>query len=387
MRIMTTIADIYPWRPSFEQELLLKASLLHGSSAQQAFEAWIRSVEIEELDSGSRRLLPLLYDNLKGEGIDHSFLVHCKKVYLEAWAKNRTLFGKITPLLQDLHKGGINTLVFKGVSLIVRYYRNFGLRPMSDFDILVPVQKALEAFGLLQKNGWTPRSESARTSPSDFMSIRHSCLFKNETKTELDLHWHILRECLGQEADDDFWEAADPLEINGFQTLCLTPADELFLICIHGSHWSNISPIRWITDAVMIIQSGLEIDWNRITAQAQKRRLILPIRTALLYLKDNFDIFLPPAFLKDLYHLPVSREELKEYKTRTLRRPSRVTFLPSEWLHYDRIAKDIGWPTGLAGFVKYLQNYWELENPQQVFAQLGRLAIKGITKPRPKRLN
>ena len=50
--------------PTKEQELLLKAALLKGEEAIKAWHEWKTCVDIEFIDHGSNRLLPLLYFNL-----------------------------------------------------------------------------------------------------------------------------------------------------------------------------------------------------------------------------------------------------------------------------------------------------------------------------------
>jgi hypothetical protein len=45
--------------PTEQQELLLKAALLKGEPAIQAWERWVSQVDINDLDQGSLRLTPL----------------------------------------------------------------------------------------------------------------------------------------------------------------------------------------------------------------------------------------------------------------------------------------------------------------------------------------
>jgi len=44
-----------------QQRLLLRAALLSGQDAIHAWENWIANVDIDRIDTGSYRLLPLLY--------------------------------------------------------------------------------------------------------------------------------------------------------------------------------------------------------------------------------------------------------------------------------------------------------------------------------------
>jgi hypothetical protein len=366
--------DYYNWRPSSDQELLLTAALQSGDLALQAWQKWSERLDLDQLDYGSRRLLPLLYHNLKAEGIDHPLMNQFKKMYIDTWAQNQIVFAKITPLLKSFREAGIETLLLKGAAMNLRYYRDYGLRPMSDFDVLVPNQRAFEAIGLVRQMGWKPQLKSPNRSLAAYLSVNHALHCLNPAQFDLDLHWHVLDECLGSDADLDFWEGADPGELNGVQTLCLNSADHLFHTCIHGARWNQMPPIRWVADAMTILKYPVEIDWKRMIGQAEKSHLSLSLRTTLKYLIDRYNAPVPSDFMKNLTSLPVTEWEFKEYQT-WIRQP--YANVPVLWAYYPRIAKDTGRHSGLLGFIKYLQDYWELEHIWQVPPSFGwRILIK-----------
>ena len=150
----------YTWLPSHERELLLKAALRSDQAGRAAWQEWNGAVDLDQLDPGSQRLLPLLYRNLRTQGIDHPWVAEFRKRYLDTWARNRILFGKISPVLQAFREKDLETLTLKGAALTVRYYRDYGLRPMDDFDFLVPLPRVQEAIGLVRTMGWMPNLRS-----------------------------------------------------------------------------------------------------------------------------------------------------------------------------------------------------------------------------------
>ncbi len=362
---MATSQNYYSWRPSSDQELLLKAALLNGPRALLAWQEWSQTLDLGRLDYSSRRLLPLLYHNLIVQQVDHAYTREFKKFYIETWAKNQTLFSQISPLLQSFGEAGIDTLILKGAGFIVRYYKDFGLRPMNDFDFLVPTRQINDAIILLRQLGWAPAKITSEKNLSMYLSTRHALLFLNSAKFELDLHWHVLKECLAVNADHDFWEGAIPIEINGLHTLGLDPADDLFHTCIHGVRWNDSPPIRWIADALTILSSHESIDWDRLIEQAEKCRLPFPLKHALTYLMDQFAAPIPQKFLETLNRIPVSKREIEEYRVQT-NRPGLFSYIPSMWIFYPRIAKDTGRAPGIFGFIKYLQNFWKLDHLWQM---------------------
>src|ERR1700690_1211616 len=203
----------YSWLPSHNQELLLKAALRSDQAGREAWQAWNSIVDLNHLDPGSQRLLPLLYRNLKTQEIDHPWVSEFRKRYLDTWAKNRILFGKISPLLQSFRDKDIETLVLKGAALTICYYKDYGLRPMDDFDFSVPFQRVHEAIELVRKMDWMPDLKSPDQLLAASIPILHGVHFKNPEGYGLDLHWHVLHECLSPEADQNFWEGAAPLVV------------------------------------------------------------------------------------------------------------------------------------------------------------------------------
>ena len=56
---MTPLFKYYKWRPTDDQELLLKAALFKGQAAKEAWKKWDAKNQIEQIDYGSYRLIPL----------------------------------------------------------------------------------------------------------------------------------------------------------------------------------------------------------------------------------------------------------------------------------------------------------------------------------------
>ena len=78
------------WLPSPTQLLLLQASLWRGERAFSAWTEWRhREPDLDTLDEGSYRLLPLLYRNLGPELAGNPDAGRLKGVYRRSWAANQ----------------------------------------------------------------------------------------------------------------------------------------------------------------------------------------------------------------------------------------------------------------------------------------------------------
>ncbi len=308
---MNTIkpADFYLATPN--QELLLKAALFSGEDALEAWSKWRDAVDWEgHFEPGSFRLLPLLYNNLHKHGVDDSAMGKLKVIYRQAWSKNQTLFHEMAKVIEFLQNAGIKTMLLKGASLSLLYYKNNGSRPMADIDVLVPLKQARLADELLQKAGWT--------SPFPLTELDliygHAIQLHNRLDKEFDLHWRPFNGCQ-DEYEKDFWDGAIPVKMANVDSMSPNPTDMLFHVIIHGVAWNPVPPIRWIADAITLINSDdFTIDWQRLINTAQKHHLNLRLKKGLQYLHDNFHPLIPPSVMKTIINLPVYYLEKIEYR-------------------------------------------------------------------------
>jgi hypothetical protein len=348
--------------PNQYQEYLLKASLLKGKEAIEAWYEWKSNVDVDQLDMGSRRLLPLLYRNLHTQGVEDPLVAKFKDVYRYAWSKNQTLFHNIATVLNEFHNAGIRTMILKGAALAVLHYKDYGLRPMNDFDLLVPTEQAPAAIDLLVKLGWTSVDKPLESINETYISVMHAAAFEDVSKFQIDLHWHTFSECCYPNADDDFWEDKVEVNFHGVPTHALNPTDQLLHVCVHGARWNRVSQLRWIADAVMIMNtSRSEIDWNRLITQAQKRYYILPLKDTMNYLRDLLNVPIPLSILKSIENIRISKNlERFEYWGRN-HLVRRMGFLPdyfARYLRYSWMAKTRNLSDQPIGFSRYLQHLW-----------------------------
>jgi len=180
---------------------------------------------------------------------------------------------------------------------------------MADIDVLVPLKQVRQACELLQKAGWTsplPLSELDLT-------FGHAVQLNNSVNQEFDLHWRPFNSCC-DEYEKDFWDGAIPVKMANVNSLAPNPTNMLFHVIIHGMAWNPIPSIRWIADAIILINSDdFTIDWQQLITMAQKHYLSLRFKNGLQYLYDHFHPSIPPYVMKSAVNLPVSYLEKIEY--------------------------------------------------------------------------
>lgn len=360
--------------PSAEHELLLKASLYQDERALQAWKSWRQRVDFDALDYGALRMVPLLFKNLQKQNIKDPIMQKYKGVYRLTWLKNQLLFRDVAKLINAFNEVGIATMILKGGALVIQYYRDLGLRPMDDFDLLVRPQDVQRAIDLLTGVKWRPKRRALGEEARKFSAVMHDFGgFENEAGRELDLHQYLLTECCYAGADDDFWDDKRAIRVQDVEAFTLNPTDHLFHICVHGVKWHAFPSLRWIADAMVILNTTLpEVNWERLLALAKDRELVLPIKDALKYLREVLDAPIPLEILQQIEAIPVSRALIRRHKARLHQRP-----LQAIWLYYQRYSRLSG-NKGVFGFPKFLKYIWGVDNLWQVPFSLVRKGIQRL---------
>lgn len=346
--------------PTENQELLLQACLFEGNEARDAWEKWRPRIDINWIDEGSHRLLPLLYHNLHPLGIEDPILTKAKGIYRFMLAKNHMMFHRAVPILKALQEKGIEIIFLKGAALTLLYYKNFALRPQLDIDFLVKPEKAEEAFETLLELGW----KSEYTFPmKTILKFRHSCGFDAGAERRLDLHWNILSQFREQNCDAVFWEKAVPVELNNYSFLALNPTHHLFHNCLHGIQWNTHAPCRWVADVLTLIKAPtIHIDWDEIIRLAKERRATLPVKEGIVYLNKKFAAGIPIEYIEALENTPTRWLERRAHDIHTNDKSEIFGNLFKFTFDYLRLPFPRGFFRKLFIFPRYLQVCWKREN-------------------------
>jgi hypothetical protein len=325
--------------------------------AVEAWERWREVADLDRLDHGSYRLLPLLHETLQREGICDPVQATFRDAYRHTSIQNQLRFRDLKIVAGAFDAGGIPIVLLKGAALIAEYYESYGSRPMDDIDVLVPTEGAEEAIAILGGLDWVP----ADTLTEKRLRTLHGIGFHDADGRKIDLHWHLTPETGGPGGDDRFWQRARPVTLAGVTALALHPSDLLFHVCAHGIKWNRIPPVRWVADASAILaESSVEMDWEWLLAAAERYRLVLPIREALRYLSERLDAPIPADVLDRLDRMPVSRTERLEYRFRIAPAPHPLLgYMPEYWFNWLRASGDVGLLRKLIGFPGYLQDRFE----------------------------
>jgi hypothetical protein len=352
--------------PDPRQVLLLRAALLAREPALAAWRAWRAGADLDAVDPGSFRLLPLLWHHLTELGVEDPLLERCRGVFRHTWSKNQLLLHRAAPVLAALRRAGIDVLVLKGGAMAARYYPSPGARPMNDLDVLVPQAAAGAARELLADLGWTPTLDL----PPSYLPFIHALGYRDADGTEIDLHWHAVWEASRPDADEPLWRAAEPLPVAGVEVLTLSPTDHLYQVAVHGLRWSELPPIHWAADAARVLAvAGAAVDWERLVSHAERERLTLQLAATLGFLREALEQPVPAAVVERLRRHPAGPVQRLEMWAR-VRPPSLARGALLHWCDYRRARPDDGPLRRAVGFPLYVRTIWGLPGLRHLPAEV-----------------
>ena len=341
---------------------LLRAALLTGTRSLEAWRRWQARADVDSVDAGTQRLLPLLAHNLHGQGIAGEDVARFKGLLRYAWAANQRRTNELAAVVIAFADAGIPTMLLKGMALLQGYYDNAGLRPMDDVDLLVPIARAHDAMATLVEGGWRPLG------PDVDPTLTHARSYRHPSGGQLDLHWRAQWE-FGDADADDVWAHARAVPFAGRQIRTLSGADLLLQVIVHGCRWNFVPPLRWVADALVVVRSPRPLGWDRVVSQASTHGLVLPLRQALDFLVAEFDAPVPEHVCAALAsHRPTVFERV-EQRMREWTSPA-VGCFPLVLCHHVRLTRRHGALATFWRLPRYLQHTYQLPSLRSLPGEL-----------------
>ncbi len=354
---------------TLEQRFLLRAA---GSRDRtEVTEAWAsfrQLVPEGKEDQPSRRLLPAVCLNLaRAEGGQDIFLLHA---YAQSFGASARLLAATAGALRVLNRASIPAMVLKGAALLVAHYRDLGIRPMSDADILVPEARIVDAIEALMREGWHgDRTLAWLQTEMHAGTLTHS-------GSTIDLHRHALYEARYAAADDALFAVSIPVEVAGVPCRAMSAEDQLVHSVVHGLRWSIAPSNIWILDAITLLRGGA-IDPEAVRSRAENLGFTVPLRRGLDLVAS---VFGPEEALSALLaHLARSPQPMgarAEHWFRVREPAGLWGALPNLWFAHQRSERP--GRIGIAGFPSFLTRAWGLGGPGQLPGALFRKAARRL---------
>src|SRR5438128_2073327 len=222
-------------------EQLLFVGLLRQDRAVQEWQRLRRTFDVATLtDRRAVKLLPLVWRALVDAGVQDPQIADLEVIVQRVRANNELLVEQLRSALEVLRAAGVRTMGLKGVPLVLSYYQDWGLRPMSDADVLVDSADATRALDAMRRAGW----RAFREVPENLIGRAEASFVSPADDCVVDIHWRlepwVSRNLSGR--DPALWSAARPIDIRGQEMLAPAAHDLVLHVLLHAyrSEWERV---------------------------------------------------------------------------------------------------------------------------------------------------
>ncbi|MBN2560442.1 MAG: nucleotidyltransferase family protein [Phycisphaerae bacterium] len=198
-------------------------------------------------------------------------------------AANAYRLARVEPVLARLQSEGVPFLVLKGAALNAVLYRDPGMRPMVDVDIMIHPHDAMRVDRLMADVGCTPGADLVR---HDFYPRYHyerEYFTPHQPPVKTDLHVRPFRPLRYSRTvpDDALWGSPRTVQLGNLRVAIPGAEDMLVHLAVHAA-CHGLRELRWLYDVkCWLDRFGPHMDWNRVAEQCRRCKLDLPVRRAL----------------------------------------------------------------------------------------------------------
>lgn len=355
------LSTMSPLSLSLSDELLLKAAMLPQEQAAKAWIEWQNTFDLNLINSNQTTLLPMIYHHLRVTGVLAPYTEKLKGIYRFYWLNNQLLFNGVKSILEVFLEKGISVNLIKGSALASYYYKEVGLRGMSDFDVLVSPEQAIQAVKILIELGWecvdVPYEKVLN---KNYLSVSHSQNFQKRMQGKIvsfDLHWYPLSEYIGKNTRNFLNQTSLAVTFKELNVYTFSPTEHLFHVCVHGFFHNYSGAIRWLADILVIMNHSAEhIDWLKLAARIKADHLALPFYKTFYYLRATFDAAIPDYFLQQLKQMEIKPSANREHywKTTVIKGTMLHVFM-NAWHIHTRAMQFASLPQTIMAFPQFLQ--------------------------------
>lgn len=281
--------------PTTSEELLLQAALLSDQLAIEAWKKWKEREEIDEVGAASQRLLPLVFQNLKKQGINDPLMDKMKGVYRYLFAENHASFHAYRPFFEELNRREIPFMFLNEAAVLLTVYSDFGLRGMQDIDLLIPQERIAEVHQILLQQKIECKFlkfRAVRKITPRLLSVINEITFVNAKHLELDLHWRLM---INEEKEitELFWSHCRCVQAYGISFYVPKPEVLFFQICQGGIDYDIEPKFRWIADALLLLRATPDFCWKKVQSYAALYQEEASTNYLMAYLKKKFFLDCP----------------------------------------------------------------------------------------------
>ncbi len=224
---------------------------------------------------------PLLQRNLRETGLPAPGAARrLKNIYLATVARNTINAGETMRLLRLLGGKGIEAVPLKGAVASETIFRDPGLYPAGDIDLLVRPADIERARDLILEEGYSiDRGRERDMTASHY----HIVLWKDHHFVEL--HWNLTKRYF-KTPPEFWWEETRREELHGEEIICLSPERYLLYTIFRLFSHDFLHLKFFVLPAELVNLHGRRMRWDQLMDHAARYRMTRLTSFTLKLLRD-----------------------------------------------------------------------------------------------------
>jgi hypothetical protein len=217
-------------------------------------------------------------------------------VYHRSLIRNILLSEYFQKIQNAFSEKGIPVIPLKGIYLAETFYKDIGLRQMSDIDLLVKEDDSVRCIQILTELGFAAKSRIKTEFIKNQSGAKHlPTMVHNDVFVEI--HYCVPVDNATHTIDiEDYWKSAQPVTLFNTQTLALSPENLLQYLCIHLERHFNEGKIQLyqFTDLLILLQKNSQnINWDLFEISCISNNCTINVGKILFLLHNFFSVNFP----------------------------------------------------------------------------------------------
>jgi hypothetical protein len=291
---------------SIEKKLLLQAALGDEALCLKSWNEWKDRIDIENIDSDSYHLLPLLYRNLLNNHINDHKITQLKGVYRRNWTKNQLFLSELTRICISFSEANISYLILGDIAINLSVYANLGDRVINNLELMIDLKNVDNSLNVLKELGWYSKIEIKESFVQFYSSI---CLW-NDAGDQLQLHWRLWRSIIY----NDIKAEKIVIELNNLAIDVLDLPYQIIYTCSKIKLSGFDFKLYWLADIILMLkqlQQKQNSNIELMLINIQNYHLAILFK-AVFQIQNNLAI-LEKSFSQKISNISITAKEQREF--------------------------------------------------------------------------
>jgi hypothetical protein len=230
------------------------------------------------------------------DAIPKEIISKLNKIYYRTLSRNIILYEYFKNIQQVFSANKIDLIPLKGIFLAETFYKDIGLRQMSDIDLLVKQEDVDTSIQILTNLGYIAIGRDKTEFIKNKGVAKHlPTMVLNNVFVEI--HFRVLiDDSINAIEIENYWKNAISIMLFNTPTLALSPENLLQYLCIHLERHFNEGKIKLyqFVDILGILQKyKIDFNWDSFANSCEKNHCSKNVFTVLFLLHKFFQVSFP----------------------------------------------------------------------------------------------